>query len=148
MKGDTIISFRVWSAANNRYNAVEPEEKENGLNYYRVIGRGGCVVELGSGLKDKKGKQIFQGDILKVRIQTWRNNKKAYYYKNGIVIFGTRTNFLDEHTRFLGFWVDMKYFEKLSSFLSLAMMVEKNASVYKDVEVIGNIHENPNLTKI
>ena len=91
------------------------------LKNHRTIKCNNWEITQYTGLKDKDKKEIFEGDILNVTLNSWIGCKKPHKaivkYKDGCFIcYGITT-----------------YFE----------------FVFKDleVEVIGNIYENPELLK-
>lgn len=79
-----------------------------------------------TGLTDKNGKKIFEGDVVKVHIETYTrqsNRIGVVKYYNGC--FGVADNNSENFKDFLAF---------------------NNMSCYvRSVEVIGNIHDNPEL---
>lgn len=82
-----------------------------------------------TGLTDKNGKKIFEGDIVK----TWKNNI-------GKIEFG---QYWDEETEedFYGYaWIGKDEYEE-SITLSLN-------NCWNGHEVIGNLHDNPELLKV
>lgn len=99
------IKVRVWHKKLNEY--VKPSR-------YLVIDEFGelfndeCVIEQFTGLKDKNGKDIYEGDLLR-----WE-----FFVKPVKVYFD----------------------DKLAQFNSVG-----TAHGWRDYEIIGNIHENPEL---
>lgn len=99
----------------------------DGVNYYPD-----CLIVIPktvgqyTGLTDKNGKKIFEGDVVKVHIETYTrqsNRIGVVKYYNGC--FGVADNNSENFKDFLAF---------------------NNMSCYvRSVEVIGNIHDNPEL---
>lgn len=105
------------------FNRGEFESIGDGITFLR----GADKVELmqSTGLKDKTGKEIFEGDIIRT---------SAF---GCIVGFGEYTHFEDEHTPIteIGFYL---------SFLNVdqATYAPFEKCYWDNCEVIGNIHEN------
>ena len=94
-----------------------------------------CPSTIGqyTGLKDKNGTQVFEGDIMKHNprsygLTTVRYNKEEVIFDNGC--FGFKIN---------------DYFEAIPFNDSEFGVVLNNEII--DYEVVGNIHDNPELLK-
>lgn len=86
------------------------------------------ITELSSigqytGLKDKNGKEIYEGDIIDFTVYTWFDYRKKY---KGVVKYSD-----------LGFVVDT-----LDDKFELGWI-----SYNKTLKIVGNIHDNPELMK-
>nr|DAP46348.1 MAG TPA: YopX protein [Caudoviricetes sp.] len=84
-----------------------------------------CVLMQSTGLKDKNGKEIFEGDILS--IETDEENVKV------------DVSWDDKHALFV--FESKKYNEKEC----LGELFEDNSYPFK---IIGNIYENPELAEV
>lgn len=130
--------FRVWSNYWKKY-ATEAElymdgsvdavfEDDGGVPHHENTD---IVVEFKTGLKDKNGKEIYEGDVVKY---TYR---KDYI---GQVAFG----FVNDSE---GYYIEKHYgwgiYSDGSGF-SLGDYADDDMRC-KLVEIIGNIHENPEL---
>ena len=138
------IKFRVWDA---KYNCYMQTDKW-GISYVAAGGRGYSLhtviinetltdkiheeiafngtnprwtVEQFTGFKDKNGKEIYEGDIF---------NSTAVYYKWDPVEF--KNGMFQANLRGARIY-------------SLSELFENDIINYYTVEVIGNIHENPEL---
>jgi uncharacterized phage protein (TIGR01671 family) len=109
--------FRAW----DKTNKIMIDEIGDGwfrLNFKNVRESDEFVLEQCTGLKDKNGKLIYEGDILRRkdsagRMVEWDDNELAFFFTT-----------LDEETSTPLACYDMQELE---------------------LEVVGNIHENPEL---
>jgi hypothetical protein len=133
IKGSLIID------ENNRYyigRAVTPKvpvsfgvmpSRQNGKTRERFIGIGFVMVypeTVGefTGLTDKNGKPVFEGDIVKGLFLHMRSVNGVVIFQDGAFGLEWMRGDIHEYTPFTSMW-DVKY------------------------EIIGNVHDNPGLLK-
>lgn len=142
------FKFRAWLKNENRYGYLlnlfncgsnsqyEVEEYDEQGNHYTVYSADEVILQQYTGLKDKNGKLIFEGDIVFYPDEYCRRNKYEIYleivWKEGEYsaqgFFTTKSSnlqFRDYHL------VDFTREDGLM-----------------DVEIIGNIYENPELLEV
>lgn len=121
--------------------------KKEDLDYYEIITLDGLqsstvkteTVRQFTGLTDKNGKKIFEGDIIKAYFQP--QNFKNPPYAIGSVIFENGTFKVVVHVSKNS--IEYKVFEKENI---AAYSIEHNfLDRYYVLEIIGNIHDNPEL---
>ena len=115
------IKFRAWDIRWKRYIGLD------GSDSFSVFGDEDFIVEQFTGLRDKNGKEIYEGDIL-----------SCEYYKKS-----------REFNNFIIFSDGMFCFnpnKKLHQVKRpLRQSLEYAGAANNQYEVVGNIHENPDL---
>jgi len=128
------IKFRIWDNINNKmYNLGNLEDCLYRTEFEEEFGYDltNYIIMQYTGLKDKNGKEIYEGDIVKWTRKTWVD---IYDEENGY----------REQT-------DISFIEY--SIEDRAFMIESEGYGYEgeglwnwnEIEVIGNIYENPEL---
>lgn len=123
-----IPRYRMWNRITSQLHLVDGlyfDDKEaeyvDDDNVLRFIGFKNIELMQSTGLKDKNGKEIFEGDVVRqVRTQPTTENETI----TGVV------------TMLEGAWLIMNDCEQLASYLW---------SETDENEIIGNIYENPEL---
>lgn len=123
-----IIKFRVWDKIYKKLC-----EWPIDINFYLSEKSGkvldGFELDQFTGMKDKNGKEIFEGDILK---------KKETFWVGKIC---------DKNKRECSFGV-VTYSEDNATFLVGGLLFNRDMNrIGKDFEIVGNIHQNSELLK-
>lgn len=120
------IKVRVWNGKEMEYFTIDNE-------FDCIVGwLEGCIISLYTGLNDKNGKEIYEGDILCIPQQGYD------HIKNEIIDFKNKY-----------IHVEWELSEKhqsdrngQSTTLSSGFKIRQNRN---SIEVVGNIHKNPEL---
>ena len=116
------LKFRAWGINIKEYL----KDADGNANCVYILGdllkQGNWIFEQYTGLKDKNGKEIYEGDIVKV--YAWTNLTRGLEYRHTTKVF----------------WQ-----EKYAQFNTTYNDALSNEITQDYFEVIGNIHENPEL---
>ena len=117
------IKFRTWHNNGWIYFGVEgvPKEIENDIDY--------TLVYQFTGLNDCNGKEIYEGDIIRVKEIS---KAKEIVYNNKVV------EFIDG-----SFGISTDGYD-LNDWSIVPLFIAKDV-VKSDIEIIGNVYENPEL---
>lgn len=134
------IKYRVW---HKREKVMRPVEsliltKHGGIWINDYPDTGACELMQYTGLEDKNGKEIYEGDILRY----------GYLALNDTGKFGTDPHLnLPKGIKENDITTEMGVFEvkpEIGFLANVEDMITRNPDV-EGVEVIGNIYENPEL---
>lgn len=138
------IYHTQWAFGSLVYN-LDPTKEENEIRdaYIRTpLGFLSELIEIDpktigqyTGLKDKNGAEIYEGDILNLKSTVDNNWLKKDFQDQTIVMVSFQDGaFVDDYTKVL-------LYDKIRTITSF------KKDVWTQYEVIGNIHQNPELLK-
>lgn len=149
-----IPKFRAWSKLASRMYIVNGLYFDRGMvqyanndNVIRFIKLENIILMQSTGLKDKNGQEIFEGDILKFNDE-WEDYCQEGYVDgssegiNYVLIGSEMTYFIFEKTKYpdssLFYYVNEEH-------LTFQEVMEDNEFEF---EIVGNIYENPELLEV
>lgn len=142
-----IIKFRAWDKRKKKF-IDEFNITENGdvfrINYFETCESLDVIIGQFTGLKDTKGKEIFEGDIVKYISPEYLYSNDKHEFKTRIV-FREGAFTVDLLSTDLKTNGDYIYWREAIGFSGAMSLNSVGTGVI--FEVIGNIHENPELLK-
>ena len=112
------LKFRAWDEVEKSFFCIGPSQRMTINELFKDLQEKECSIEQFTGLHDKNGDEIYNGDLLKdstgVSLVTWNEKFSSFCL--------TRRGWLSDH--FFG-----------------------EAADPEDCEVIGNIHQNSEILK-
>ena len=136
-----MVEPKNWQNVDGMYECIKQQvcfDEDIPPIPYDHIGRNGLVFMQCTGLKDKNGKLIYEGDILDLYV----SSKKLYRYEVKYEIGSFMLVSQDEIFDFPNVWNDYVY--PLSQ---LYYEYQNEENCIDECEIIGNIYENPELLK-
>lgn len=132
------LKFRVWNTVLKKYVCPNVVEQKDGL--WLNLGNEDNLYEFEqyTGLKDKNGKEIYEGDIVRLYEHDWWDGKIVKHHKNPKIEGNFVVYYNDDTASF-----EMENTQPYED--NGIRGVEPFGFASQEYEVIGNIHENPEL---
>ena len=140
------LKFRVWNKrakVYDEYFELSPKWTQNGD---QIIDNKAFIIEQYTGLKDKNGKEIYEGDIVHITPYFKKKGGKRFMaqkpYRNPLSVI----EWDDDAGAFSENTYENGEFQIGGFLFEMALDSETLEGTQRHtIEVIGNIHENPEL---
>lgn len=132
------VKFRAWDTKHKKWYGIDVLIDGNGNpcyydNYDNLIPMEDCEIVFYTGIKDKEGKEIYCGDIIKISRTAINEDSPTI-----TDVYFHRGAFRWRHNDGSGSVVDF----------NSVVVLEGMESITQDVEIIGNVFENPELIEV
>jgi len=148
------IKFRFWDKENKKmiYGAEETYDYgASGVpimedNFGLLLENSGEYIMQYVGVKDKYGKEIYEGDIVKTKLKSIESDfikTKDHIFTIVYSELWRAYGLIDTKNSFFSLW---RFSEKLIKMIKDEAVFCDNRDFFEnDLEIIGNIYENPEL---
>lgn len=131
------LKFRAWNLWKEGPTLMDWDElmsmSMDGVFGDEAYGNGSLVLEQYTGLVDRHGKEIYEGDIVKITHISWKDTPDERIEH----VFASDVWWSDFYASFCYTEPGDDYHAKTEPMMFNSRSME--------IEIIGNIHENPNL---
>lgn len=128
------IKFRAWDGSRMNRLGMSLDGVDGSLT---AIDSNTTLMQY-TGLKDKNGVEIYEGDIVEItHPSSYHHSEKSHFYiTTDTSAWGFETN-----------WEYIDGYETSTHIMDSIWDDEKGWIGFRNIEVIGNIYENPDLLK-
>lgn len=127
------IKFRAWNKVSKKMMLWEDINRFGNLN--KLISLDHVIVMQFTGLKDKNGKEIYEGDVIKIHYGAKINTDQLWICEFRDGAFGLGDNGYPGFTSFI-LYTDQLMTNKV---------IDYRPNLSEALEIMGSIHQNPEL---
>ena len=141
-------NIESWHIEDEYFDLIEPNKSVVDLNANRTRRKQRDVIIMQStGLLDKNGKEIFEGDVVELHHFTENFSTTGGFYEGEESLVGVvRYGYTDDEIKYFGkVYPPRWFFENRYRELSFSHLYGVHEESF---EIIGNVYENPELVEV